>query len=103
MPVGAFNQKKALIGAFSVIVKTGCGTDGALHSTSCDVRWRGGREEASASSNQKIILRVKCWLADMLIIAFIPILSKEEEKRRNTIYEKYVGAKKSVDYFISPN
>ena len=31
--VGAFNQKKALVGAFSVIVKTGCGTDGALHST----------------------------------------------------------------------
>ena len=30
---GAFNQEKALVGAFSVIVKTGCGTDGALHST----------------------------------------------------------------------
>ena len=29
--VGSFNQ--ALVGAFSVIVKTGCGTDGALHST----------------------------------------------------------------------
>ena len=29
--VGAFNQDKALIGAFSVIVKTGCGTDGALY------------------------------------------------------------------------
>ena len=29
-----FNQEKALVGAFSVIVKTGCGTDGALHSTS---------------------------------------------------------------------
>ena len=28
--VGAFNQEKALVGAFSVIVKTGCGTDGAL-------------------------------------------------------------------------
>ena len=28
--VGAFNQEKALVGAFSVIVKT----DGALHSTS---------------------------------------------------------------------
>ena len=27
--VGAFNQEKALVGAFSVIVKTGCGTDGA--------------------------------------------------------------------------
>ena len=32
--VGAFNQEKALVGAFSVIVKTGCGTDWALHSTS---------------------------------------------------------------------
>ena len=31
--VGAFNQQKVLLGAFSVIVKTGCGTDGALHST----------------------------------------------------------------------
>ena len=31
---GAFNQEKALVGAFSMIVKTGCGTDGALHSTS---------------------------------------------------------------------
>ena len=34
--VGTFNQEKALVGAFSVIVKTGCGTDGALHSTSTD-------------------------------------------------------------------
>ena len=31
--IGAFNQEKALVGAFSVIEKTGCGTDGALHST----------------------------------------------------------------------
>ena len=29
--VGAFNQEKALVGAFSVIVKSDCGTDGALH------------------------------------------------------------------------
>ena len=35
--VGAFNQEKALVGAFSVIVKTGCGTDGALHSTTHNV------------------------------------------------------------------
>ena len=26
----------ALVGAFSVIVKTGCGTDGVLHRTSAD-------------------------------------------------------------------
>ena len=32
--VGAFNQEKAIVGAFSVIVKTGCETDGALKSTS---------------------------------------------------------------------
>ena len=38
--VGAFNQEKALVGAFSVIVKTGCGTDGALHSTSPNFMWQ---------------------------------------------------------------
>ena len=32
--VGAFNQEKALVGAFSVIVKTGCGTDASFYSTS---------------------------------------------------------------------
>ena len=32
--VAAFNQEKALVGAFSIIVETGRGTDGALHSTS---------------------------------------------------------------------
>ena len=31
--VGAFNQEKALVGAFSVIVKTGCGTDGSIYGT----------------------------------------------------------------------
>ena len=34
--VAAFNQEKALVGAFSVIVKTGCGTDGSFYSTSFD-------------------------------------------------------------------
>ena len=34
--VGAFNQEKALVGAFSVIVKIGCGTDGSFYSTSPD-------------------------------------------------------------------
>ena len=35
--IGAFNQEKALVGAFSVIVKTNCETDGALHSTIGDI------------------------------------------------------------------
>ena len=34
--VGAFNQEKALVGAFSVIVETDCESDGALHSTNLD-------------------------------------------------------------------
>ena len=33
MLVGAFNHEKALVGVFSVIVKTGCGTDGSFYST----------------------------------------------------------------------
>ena len=32
--VGTFNQEKALVGAFSMIVKTGCATDGSFYSTS---------------------------------------------------------------------
>ena len=32
--VGAFNQEKALVGAYSVIVKTDCETDGSFYSTS---------------------------------------------------------------------
>ena len=35
--VGAFNQEKALVEAFSVIVKTGCGTDGSICGTSCNI------------------------------------------------------------------
>ena len=31
--VDAFNQEKALAGAFSVIVKTDCETDGSIYST----------------------------------------------------------------------
>ena len=31
--VGTFNQEKALVGASSVIVKTGCGTNGSICGT----------------------------------------------------------------------
>ena len=34
--VGTFNQEKALVGTFSVIVKTSCGTDGSFYSTNLD-------------------------------------------------------------------
>ena len=35
--VGAFNQEKALVGAFFVIVKTSCVTDGSFYSTTPNV------------------------------------------------------------------
>ena len=60
--VGAFNQEKALVGAFSVIVKTGCGTDGALHSTS----WDHSGEAADIDSNIFLILDIS-W---MCVISF---------------------------------
>ena len=47
--VGAFNQEKALVGAFSVIVKTGCGTDGSFYSTNKDTAHRGATETASGT------------------------------------------------------
>ena len=36
--VVAFNQEKALVGAFSVIVKTDYGTDGSFYSTRNNVK-----------------------------------------------------------------
>ena len=50
--VGTFNQEKALVGAFSVIVKTGCGTDGALHSTTHKPR-----------SHSAFDFNICCWFA----------------------------------------
>ena len=35
--VVTFNQEKALVGAFSVIVKTSCETNGSFYSTNLDV------------------------------------------------------------------
>ena len=44
--VGAFNQEKALVGAFSVIVKTGCGTDGSICGTRVQRGVRSGGDGA---------------------------------------------------------
>ena len=52
--VGTFNQQKALVGAFSVIVKTDCETDGSFYSTTADpthgaAEPTGDRAQVSAS------------------------------------------------------
>ena len=36
LSIVSFNQEKALVGAFSVIVKTNCETDGSVYSTTQD-------------------------------------------------------------------
>ena len=43
--LGAFNQEKALLGAFSVIVKTKCETDGSFYSTITQVGAEAGLED----------------------------------------------------------
>ena len=57
--VGAFNQEKALVGAFSVIVKNGCGTDGALHSTSPGTTWPPGSGAARTGQSTLRLLTFK--------------------------------------------
>ena len=47
--VGTFNQEKALVGAFSVIVKIDCGTDGSFYSTSLNP---GSRKTANHSASE---------------------------------------------------
>ena len=63
--VGAFNQEKALVGAFSMIVKTDCGTDGSFYSTSQDQTLRQQEENctetdfSSVMSSQATVGRVR--------------------------------------------
>ena len=57
--VGAFNQEKALVGPFSVIVKTDCGTDGSFYSTILNV----------------MILRYKLVASKLITFVFSPLIT----------------------------
>ena len=69
--VGTFDQEKVLVGAFSVIVKTSCGTDGSIcgtnehtesgngntgsgpgHSFQSLLSWRGATRDGAAAAHQ---------------------------------------------------
>ena len=74
--VGTFKQEKALVGAFSVIVKTGCGTDGALNSTNAglgDGTWNLSREQHFVTIFIEALLSILAtasgWLASCPAIA----------------------------------
>ena len=59
--VGAFNQEKALVGAFSVIVKTDCESDRALHSTNQHSAVYGrGDNHGESSGRQEALLATGC-------------------------------------------
>ena len=53
--VGAFNQEKALVGAFSVIVKTGCGTDGSIFGTTDNAACRKIKDAQTQEAHFKLI------------------------------------------------
>ena len=57
--VGAFNQEKALVGAFSVIVKTDCGTDGSFYSTSLNRPAAARRAPAEAARCADLLAAVE--------------------------------------------
>ena len=83
--VSAFNQEKALIGAFSVFVKTGCGTDGALHTTTlCPAQVRLVRGGVAGPTLQCVacvelacVLAALCLynisLATLLALPYVPL------------------------------
>ena len=76
--VGAFNQEKALVGAFSVIVKTGCVTDGLFYSTSHECHVSRGRINGSSLGDNFIQLRLVslCCLVTDSTLAFCPSASE---------------------------
>ena len=65
--VGAFKQEKALVGAFSVIVKTGCGTDGSFYNTNQDSY---SEEADTADTTQRIMFLT----AGVIMVLAAPLL-----------------------------
>ena len=58
--VGAFNLEKALVGAFSVIKKTSCGTDGSFYSTNPVSTQHSGHDRDSNVEQSGFVEPFKC-------------------------------------------
>ena len=71
--VGAFNQEKALVGAFSMIVKTDCETDGSsialLMVMPLPTRWNTTTSLCSVSSTKMVNINIDNSLAETLVTA----------------------------------
>ena len=61
--VAAFNQEKALVGAFSVIMKTGCETDGSFYSTNSIVACLKCDEKCVLRSGKLLHVRVSGFIS----------------------------------------
>ena len=60
--VGAFNQEKAPVGAFSVIVKTDCETGGSFYSTNPESSSRAGPGGRGQRLNTQFCIIPRLWL-----------------------------------------
>ena len=83
--VASFNQEKALVGAFSVIVKTDCETDGSFYSTNNYL-------DAHFNVHSTYLIRHKLRLFIYILALMLPFLA------RRYLTEVSVGKSKSENY-----
>ena len=104
--VGALNQEKALVGAFSVIVKTGCVTDGLFYSTNLNSKIIFFHKSQMIPFQRKMLLT-----ASSKVKTFSQVQGQElraiedrEEKLRETelqFGERFREAKMKIDGLLS--
>ena len=87
--VGAFNQEKVLVGAFSVIVKTNCETGGSFYSTS---PWCGGWP---AMGNKVTMISAKVMWRNMVRLRLLPrlLLNNSSRWQHSTLGTKWPTAR----------
>ena len=99
--VGAFNQEKALVGAFSVIVKTDCGTDGSFYSAALTSTHKTGPPSLASLFCRKGMgsgLMARKRPLENIMRSMSTILSKPLTiKMRTGIYSDKVGCDWPVD------
>ena len=67
-----FHVYYALVGAFSVIVKTGCGTDGSICGTNCETR-------STETTVHMVPGFLTCWTICGLLVSRRTIISRDDK------------------------
>ena len=84
--VGDFNQEKALVGAFSMIVKTGCATDGSICGTNSDSYSEDTDTRLAAALLASLCHGSRLDFLFLTITFFTPLKTIELKKHHLTIY-----------------